>query len=42
MGADSSKFRVALTFVLQILPADNLKGLKMQLMTNSQNQKHKE
>jgi predicted GIY-YIG superfamily endonuclease len=42
MGADFTKFQGVLRFALQILPADNLKGFKMQPTTKSWHQKHKE
>jgi hypothetical protein len=35
MGADFSKFQGVLRFALQILPAENLKGFKMQPTTEA-------
>jgi hypothetical protein len=41
MDDDFSKLQGVLTFVFQIVPADNLEGFKMQLTTKSQHQNHK-
>jgi hypothetical protein len=38
MGADFSKFQRVLRFRLQILPADNLKGLRTQPSTGNRRQ----
>jgi hypothetical protein len=42
MGTNFSKLQGVLSFVLQVLPADNLKGFKTQSTTKSRHQKYKE
>jgi hypothetical protein len=42
MGADFSKFQRVFWIALQILPADNLKGYRMQRTMKSQHEKRQE
>jgi hypothetical protein len=42
IGTSFSKFKGMLMFVLQMFPADNIKGFEMQAATKCWHEKHKE